>query len=355
MGELVDRDPAADAALVEEILAEVAHHRREAHGPILAVTPAGVVATPDGLAALAERAKSYAESARASATRTAYRSDWCRYEAWCAERDLVALPADPATVGLYLADAAETHAPATLTRWLSAISVAHDLAGHHLSTRHPAIRDVLRGVRRTQGVAPRRQAAPITAPVLRHLLDTCAAGRPIDLRDRALLLVGFAAALRQSELVALDVADIAVSEVGLRVMIRRSKADQEGEGQVVGIGRTGTPTCPAAAYEAWLAAAQISDGAVFCKIDRHGNIGGRLVPEGVAHVVRTRAERAGLDTPNLYSGHSLRAGFATAAAAQDIEERTIMAQTRHRSPMMVRRYIREGQLFRRNLSAEIGL
>ncbi|TXN76612.1 site-specific integrase [Methylobacterium sp. WL18] len=344
---------AKNAAIAEDVVAEVARRSREARGPVLAVTPAGVVATPDGLAALAERAKGYAEGARAQSTRTAYRGDWRRYEGWCAGHGLAALPAEPMTVGLYLADAAETYAPATLTRWLSAISVAHTLAGHHLDTRHPAIRDVLRGVRRARGTA-QRQAAPITTPVLRRLLDTCAAGRVIDLRDHALLLVGYAAALRQSELVALDATDISVSDQGLRLVIRRSKADQEGAGQIVEIGRTGSPTCPVAAYEMWISASEISAGAVFRRVDRHGAIGARLVPEGVAHVVRSRAGRAGLD-PMIYSGHSLRAGFATTAAIQNIEERVIAGQTRHRSTATLRRYIREGEIWRRNLSAAVGL
>lgn len=359
---VIDDDPALEAQVKAQLaevlrmeLRDTAAGRPWTEGPVLVVTPAGVITNPERLAALAERAKILAENAHAPATRRAYRSDWQRFERWCAEHKLPALPAEPFAVGMYLAGAAEKHPPATLRRWLSAISVIHANEGHHLDIRHPAVRNVLRGACRTKGTAPQRQAAPLTTDRLMRLLETCAKGRLIDLRDRALLLVGFSAALRQSEIVALDAEDITVSARGARIAIRRSKADQEGEGQVVGINRTGTPTCPVAAYEAWLTAAQISEGAVFRRINRHGHVGDRLVPEGVTHVIRARAKSAEFTDPDAYSGHSLRSGFATAAAARNIEERVIMETTRHRSPMMVRRYIREGQLFARNLAAEVGL
>lgn len=334
----------------------VAGPRRDAtHDGILSVTPAGVVASRDDLAALADRATRYAEGARADATRKAYRGDWHRYETWCAGHGLAALPSDPMTVGLYLASAAETHATATLNRWMSSIAVAHTLAGYHLDTRHPAIRDVMRGVRRTHGIAPRRQAAPLTTPLLVRLLDTCGGDRLIDLRDRALLLVGFGAALRQSEIVDLDVADIIIRPEGLRVTIRRSKGDQEGEGQVVAIGRTDSATCPVAAYADWIEKAGIDEGAVFRRVDRHGHLLDRLKPEGVANMVRARAGKAGLPEPERYSGHSLRAGLATSAASAGVEERRIMDQTRHRSVGMVRRYVRDAHIWRCNLSTAVGL
>jgi integrase len=154
--------------------------------------------------------------------------------------------------------------------------------------------------------------------------------------------------------VALTVDEVAVSAEGLRVTIRRSKGDQMGEGQVIAVMRTGTATCPAGAYEAWLAAAGIACGPVFRHLTRHGRLGPRLSTNAFAAIVQRRAAQAGLD-PNAFSGHSLRAGFATTAAAVGVEERVIMRQTRHRSSTVVRRYIRDGELFRRNLAAEIGL
>jgi len=243
--------------------------------------------------------------------------------------------------------------PATLDRRLAAIAKAHKAAGHHLDKSHPAIRDVRRGIRRTRGVAQRHVEA-ITVPVLRRLLDTCGP-RLLDARDRALLLLGHVGALRRSELVGLDVEDVTVLPEGLRVLIRRSKTDQEGEGQIIAIGRTGRPgTCPAAAYATYVSAAGIATGPAFRGIDRNGHPGERLTGHGVAKIIKRRAALAGLD-PGQYSGHSLRAGLATAAAAAGIEERRIMRVTRHASVVMVRRYIRAASLFEDNVAVDLGL
>lgn len=319
---------------------------------LLLVTPDGTIGVPDDLIALAAQAKRFAEGSRAANTRKAYRSDFRHYEAWAEGVGLDALPAAPSTIALYLTAHADAFSMATLTRRLSSIAVAHRLAGHPLDTRHPGIRDVMRGLRREKGVA-QKNAEALTAPLIRRLIETCGS-RLIDVRDRALLLVGFAAALRRSELIALDVTDVAVVPEGLRLTIRRSKGDQEGEGQVIAIGRTGTATCPVLGYSAWITAAGIRDGAVFRSVSRHGALGARLSTDAVAEIVRRRAAAAGLEGEK-FSGHSLRAGFATAAAAAGVEERAIMKQTRHRSSATVRRYIRDGELFAGNLSEEIGL
>jgi len=313
----------------------------------------GAITTPLDLTATAERAAGLAEAARAEATRRAYRSDWRHYENWCRDHGRAALPAAPETVGLYLTAHETALSMATLTRRVSTIATAHRMAGHPLDTRHPAIRDVLRGLRRAKGVA-QRHAEALTTPLLRRLLDTCAAGRLIDRRDRALLLVGFAAALRRSELVGLGVGDVVILPEGLRITIQRSKGDQEGAGQIIAVGRTGTVTCPVAAYEAWIAAAGITDGRAFRAVSRHGQISDKLSTEAVARLLQRRAALAGLDAA-VFGGHSMRAGFATSAAAAGVEERIIMGQTRHRSTAVLRRYIRDGALFTRNLAVEVGL
>jgi integrase len=304
------------------------------------------------LSAVAERAAGLVEGARAVNTRRAYQSDWAHFEGWCLAQGLLPLPAIPNTVGLYLAAHADQLAVATLTRRLSSIAIAHRLAGHSLDTKHLAIRDVMRGLKREKGTA-QRHAEALTVPLIRRVLDTCGS-RLIDLRDRALLLVGFAAALRRSELVALTMDDVAVVPEGLRITIRRSKGDQEGEGQVIAVGRTGTATCPVAALQAWVSAAGIETGRVFRAINRHGHLGLKLSTNAVAEIVKCRAALVGLDA-QVFAGHSMRAGFATAAAMAGVEERIIMRQTRHRSAATVRRYIRDGELLRRNLSAELGL
>ena len=178
----------------------------------------------------------------------------------------------------------------------------------------------------------------------------------IGLRDRALILLGFAGAFRRSELVALDVADLAFNRDGLTVTLRRSKTDQEGQGRKVGIPYGSNPdTCPVRVLQAWLETAGLAEGPVFRSMNRHGPCTtGRLAPADVARVVKKLAERAGLDAAR-YAGHSLRAGHATSAAIAGASERSIMNQTGHRSVQMVRRYIRDGILFRENSAGKLGL
>lgn len=329
---------------------------RRRNPPVLTVTPDGVVAPAAKIAELSEiaaRAAELAESARAANTRRAYRSDWAHFETWCTAQGRTALPAAPLTVGLYLAAHETMLSVATLARRLSSIAVAHRRAGAPMDTRHPAIADVMAGLRRQHGTA-QRHAEALTTTRLRQVLAPLGDSLG-DRRDAALLLVGMAAALRRSELVALDVADVAVLPEGLRVTLRRSKTDQDGAGTVLAISRTSTVTCPVAAYEAWLAVSGITDGAVFRAVNRHGRVGGRLSGQAIALIVQRRAAAAGLDAPARYSGHSLRAGFATAAAEAGLGEIRIAQQTRHASMTSLRRYVRDGKLFATNLSAEIGL
>ncbi|MBY0294507.1 MAG: tyrosine-type recombinase/integrase [Methylobacterium sp.] len=320
---------------------------------VLVATSGGVVGTPEDLAALAERARAFAEGARAEATLRAYRSDLADYQRWCDKHGLVALPAEPYTLAAYLTDRADRLAVSTLGRRLSAIAVAHRDAGFALDLRHQVVRDTWQGIRRARGTAP-RHAEALTTPVLKRLLDTCDAGRLIDLRDKALLAVGFAGAFRRSELCALNLADVVSAPEGLAIRLARSKTDQAGEGEVVPVGRTGSPYCPAAAFAAWAAAAGLRDGRAFRAVSRHGGIGPGLSTRAVAQIVQDRAERAGLDGAS-FSGHSLRSGFCTAAAREGIEERTIMRQSRHRSVRTFRRYVQAGSLWERNLAAEVGL
>ena len=217
------------------------------------------------------------------------------------------------------------------------------------------MRLVFQGIRREKGSAQEGKAPAVTADVramVAMLSPTSLLGR----RDRALLLVGFAGAFRRSELVALDMADVAFTGDGLVITIGRSKTDQEGAGRKVGLPYGSHPaTCPVRALRTWLDATRIAEGPVFRYVDRHGNVArGRLSDKAVALVVKRCALAAGLD-PRQYAGHSLRAGLATAAAQADVSERAIMAQTGHKSLPMVRKYIRDGSLFRNNAAAAVGL
>ena len=302
--------------------------------------------------AAANRARDYASSAVASATRKAYRADLADFAAWCRTMGTPSLPAAPEVIGAYLAAQADRLAVSTLQRRLAAIAVAHRLAGRQLDTKHPAIQLTMRGIRRQRG-SVQRQAAAATTDVVLRMAATCD-GSLIGLRDRAALLVGFASAMRRGELVALRVEDVQEVPGGMKINIRRSKTDAAGEGQLIGIARTGSETCPVAAAKAWMNAAGISDGPLFRSVNRHGHIGGSLSDRAVAQIVKARAQAAGLD-PERFSGHSLRAGLATSAAAAGAEERHIAEQTRHRSLATLRKYVRAGALFTNNVSSKVGL
>lgn len=310
---------------------------------------------PATLDDLADLAFTFATASKAPATIRAYRSDWQHFSTWCEAHGLVALPAEPSTVALYLTDMAATAKVATLTRRLSSISQAHRTAGHESPTGAQLVRTTMAGIRRTLGTAQTAKAPILTAD-LRAFTAGLAPDRVIDVRDRALLLLGFAGAFRRSELVALDIDDVLDGPDGLTVTIRRSKTDQAGAGRKVGIPYGSNPdTCPVRALRAWLAAAEITAGPVFRAVDRHGNVAGaRLSGEAVALVVKRHAGRLGLPI-GAYAGHSLRAGLATAAAQAGASERSIMNQTGHRSLPVVRRYIRDGSLFRDNAAAVVGL
>jgi len=307
-------------------------------------------------AALVAAARAYAAASKAPNTIRAYRSDLRDFVEWCQEESLRALPAVPATIALYLTALAQAGARAsTLQRRVSALSQAHQLAGHTPSpTADPLVRATMAGIRRAHGTAPAQKTALLTAE-LRALLAATDPDGLAGARDRALLLLGFAGGFRRSELVSLTV-DLEETADGLRVQLRRGKTDQEGQGREVGIPRGRHPsTCPVRAVQEWRATAGISAGPLFRGVDRHGLVARtRLSDRGVARIVQRAAGRAGLD-PALYAGHSLRAGLATAAAAGGASERAIMAQTGHRSVTMVRRYIRSGSLFTENAADYAGL
>lgn len=309
---------------------------------------------PADLAAPLDKARVYAEQATAENTRAAYRSDWSHFTTWCAEHGAPALPADVSTVAAYLADCADTFKLSTIERRLVSISKAHQLASASNPAKTEQIHLVMSGIRRALGRA-QTQKAPAVTEVIRAMLDTLGSG-PAGLRDRALLLIGFAGAFRRSELVALDIADLAFVPSGVVITLRRSKTDQEGQGRNIGIPMgLFVATCPVRALRSWIEAAELVSGALFRPIDRHGNIkADRLTSHAVARIVKRTAAAAGLDA-GLFSGHSLRAGLATAAAAAGAGDRSIQKQTGHKSRAMLDRYIRSAELFRDNAAGAVGL
>jgi integrase len=214
--------------------------------------------------------------------------------------------------------------------------------------------EVLKGARRTLGVAQKCKD-PLLLNDIRRLVDSCPKNL-LGLRDRALIPTGFAGAFRRSELCAMAVCDLSLSDSGLVINVPRSKADQEQAGDKVAIPfGEHEETCPIKALREWLATANITEGPVFRAVDRHNHIATRgLHRDSVAAIFKTAAARAGLDATNI-AGHSVRAGMATQAAMNGVLERNIARTPRHRSRRVLRRYIRPGELFRENAAASLGL
>lgn len=276
-----------------------------------------------------EEAAGYARAEKAAATRRAYKSDFALFRTWCETKRVPTLPAAPETVAAFLAAEADRGTkPSTIGRRLAAIRYAHKLAGHEPPTNSEAVKATLRGIRRTTGSAPVRKA-PATADRILAMVGKADANVK-GLRDRALLLLGFAGAFRRSELVALDIADLQFCDGGLRVTIRKSKTDQEGLGANIAITR-GLTACPVDAVRAWINAAKIKEGALFRPVTRTGKVSARqLSARAVAELVKTYARRAGLKAAN-FSGHSLRSGFLTSAAARGASIFKMMDVSRHKS------------------------
>lgn len=301
------------------------------------------------LAGLAAAAAGYALGSKASATRRAYRSDWAHFAGWCAAVGQTALPCEPATLCLYLA----AHAPAlrvtTLQRRLASISQAHKAAGLGTPVGTPAVRAVWAGIARQHGRPPVRKT-PLVVEAMRRCLDQLD-DSPRGRRDRALLLLAWGGALRRSEVVALTTGDVALEDRGMVLQVRRGKTDQLATGRAVALpfGRR-ADYCPVRAYERWVQHVRAGAAPLFPRIDDAGHIGSRaLSDKQVARLIKRVAEQASLCGD--YSGHSLRAGFATAAAAAGASERSIMAQTGHRSLLIARGYIRPATLFEDNAAA----
>jgi site-specific recombinase XerD len=306
------------------------------------------------LAEIADRASEFMHQSKGKNTIRAYRADWAHFTVWCQSHGQASLPATPETVALYVTDLSSTHKPSTITRRISAISQAHQIAGLETPTGSAKVRLVMAGIRRSMGTAQKGKT-PILVDDLRRML----AGLPgnlLGVRDRVLLLIGFCGAFRRSELVALDAADVSVTREGLVVTIRRSKTDQEGEGRKIGIPYAShLETCPVRSLQDWLEKSGITEGPLFRPIDRFGRMASaRLSAAAVADIVKRYAAAVGLDATE-FAGHSLRSGLATSAAAAGASERSIMRQTGHRSEKMVRRYIKDGSLFRENAVAAVGL
>lgn len=274
-------------------------------------------------------------------TRRAYRADLIHFGKWGGS-----IPATPAIIASYLADHSLSHSTATLRRRIASLSRAHLALGLPDPTKIDPAKSTMRGISRTHGSAV-RSAAPLLRNDLFNSLDKLGVSTR-DVRDRALLTIGFAGGFRRSELVGLDVADLNFTPQGIIVTIRRSKTDQDGKGRILGIPTGRSRHCPVQAAHEWIVAAQLSEGPLFRSVTRRGKVcTARLSSEMVSIIVKRHASAIGL-SPQSYSGHSLRAGFVTSAAKEGASSWKIRQQTGHKSDAMLARYIRFAELFEGN-------
>jgi integrase len=308
------------------------------------------------LASLGRQAQEFAAAAKAGNTLRAYQADWKDFREWCVGHRVASMPAAPETVALYLTDRAATLRTSSLARRLTTINRAHQAAGQPspATMQNAVVSEVWKGIKRMQGTAQHGKKPFLTSDLRRIVAEL-----PRDLqgvRDRALLLAGFAGGFRRSELAALRVENLETTPDGLIVRLGRSKTDQEGQGRAVALPYgSDLETCPVRALRAWLEQGGVTDGPLFRAVDRRGLASGKaLHADSVGYLVKRAAGRAGLETME-YAGHSLRAGLATQAAMNGASEWAIMKQTGHRSLATVRKYIREGSLFRDNAATKLGL
>jgi integrase len=278
-------------------------------------------------------------------SKKAYQCDLAHFIAWGGT-----IPATPEALARYLAAHAATHSNATLTRRLVSISRAHTSQGYDSPASSDVVKAVLHGIRRVHGTA-QRQVSPILKADITSMVENLSG--VIGIRDKALLLVGFAGAFRRSELIEINCTDIEWVEQGMVIHIRHSKTDQCSEGRKVAIPFARGRHCPVISLKQWLAAANITSGFLFRAVTKHGHIGeSALSPEAVAIVVKKRAHAIGLD-PTKFSGHSLRAGLVTSAVQAGVSSWKLKAQTGHKSDAILSRYVRDANIFIDNAAGAV--
>lgn len=301
-------------------------------------------ALPARLQAAAESARDYARASLSENTLRSYRAALKDFGVWCRDQSAEPFPAPPELIAAYLASLADRGlSVSTIGMRVAAIRWMHEARGVESPTAAKSVAATLAGIRRKLGVAQARKA-PATSDRVKRMVSGIRGDGLKAKRDRALLLLGFALAARRSELVALELEDLEDAPSGLLVTIRRSKADQEGRGAVLGVPfGIERESCPVVAVRAWVEAAGLTEGRLFRAVDRHGRVNGSLTGHSIARIVKTYAEAAGLDGD--FSGHSLRAGFVTSAAEKGVQPVRIADHSRHASLEMLRVYIRRTSVF----------
>ena len=292
------------------------------------------------------------QSSKASNTVRAYKSDFSDFGVFCAQNGFKSLPSEPKVVSLYLTHLSTKDAKmSTLKRRLVSIGVIHKLKGHYLDTKHPAIIENIMGIKRRKG-SFQKAKKPILINSLKKIINAIDKQKKEEikkLRDRSIILIGFSGGFRRNEIVSLDYDDLDFVPEGLKLSIRRSKTDQFGEGFTKALPYfDSSQYCPVVSLKKLLDISKINSGPVFRRFVKGSKLSeNRLTDQTVALLIKEYLNLAGIDSKN-FSGHSLRSGFATSAAESGVEERSIMSMTGHKSSEMVRRYIKEANLFKNN-------
>ena len=292
------------------------------------------------------------KSSKANNTVRAYKSDFNDFGLFCAKNGFKSLPTEPKIISLYLTYLSTKNIKmSTLKRRLVSISVIHRLKGHYIDTKHPSIIENIMGIKRRKG-SIQRGKKPIlinNLKIIINVIDEYNKEEIKRLRDRSIILIGFSGGFRRNEIVSIDYDDLDFVQEGLKMNVRRSKTDQFGEGFVKALPYFNNQLyCPVVSLKDWLNISKIASGPVFRRFNKGSSLSEkRLTDQSVALLIKEYLNLAGIDSKN-YSGHSLRSGFATSAAESGAEERNIMAMTGHKSTEMVRRYIKEANLFKNN-------
>ena len=298
-------------------------------------------------------------SSKANNTLRAYKSDFKDFSLFCIKHNLQSMPSNPHTVSVYLTSLSKLDVKiSTLRRRLVSIGVIHKLKGHYLDTKHPIIVENLLGIKRTKG-SFQTGKKPILINHLNKIIESINKEnypKIKKLRDKSLILIGFSGGFRRSEIISIDYEDLEFVEEGLKIIVKRSKTDQYGEGHLKGIPYfTNEMLCPVRTLKDWIDISKINSGPIFRKFNKGFNLSNlRLTDQTIALLIKDYLNKAGLDSKS-YSGHSLRSGFASVTAEAGADERSIMAMTGHKTTQMVRRYIREANIFKNNALNKINL
>ncbi len=291
------------------------------------------------------------KSSKSNNTLRAYKSDFKDFSLFCAKHGLQSLPSEPKIISIYITHLSKLSKISTLRRRLVSISMVHKLKGHYLDTKHPIIVENLMGIKRIKGTIQKGKK-PMLINHLKSIINVINEKKINEikkLRDKSIILIGFGGGFRRTELISIDHEDLEFVPEGLKIIIKRSKTDQFGEGMIKGLPYFNNEVyCPVANLRKWLDKSNIKSGPIFRRFSKGSALtDNRLTDQSVALLIKEYLNLAGIDNKN-FAGHSLRSGFATAAAESGADERSIMAMTGHKTTQMVRRYIREANIFKNN-------